>query len=90
MPLSDQQRDLVEDSIMDLHFAAQKYIESEKDIHRKLLELNVQDALDVFKDLSEQIKDDEMKYDYKIHLFIPFHIWEMVTSREKAKAAEES
>ena len=84
MPLAEKERALVEDSIMDLHFAAQKYVETEKDIHRKLLELNVQDALDIFKDLSEQIKDDEMRFDYKIHLFIPFHIWEMVTSREEA------
>ena len=83
MPLGDKERDLVEDSIMDLHFAAQKYVETEKDIHRKLLELNVQDTLDIFNDLAEQIKDDEMRFDYKIHLFIPFHIWEMVTSREK-------
>ena len=85
MPLAEKERDLIEDSIMDLHFAAQKYIESEKDIHRKLLELNIQDTLEIFKELKEQIKDDEMRYDYKIHLFIPFHIWEMVKLREKAE-----
>ena len=86
MPLSEKERTSVEDSIMDLHFAAQKYVESEKDIHRKLLELNIQDAMEIFTELSDKIADDEMKYDYKLHLFVPLHIWEMVTDREeKAK-----
>lgn len=83
MALTEKERTLIEDVIMDLHFAAQKYVESEKDIHRKLLELNVQDAHDIFANLKEKMADDEMRFDYKIHLFVPFHIWELVNSREQ-------
>lgn len=83
MALNEKERILVEDVIMDLHFAAQKYVESEKDIHRKLLELNIQDALDIFESIKDKVADDEMRFDYKIHLFVPFHVWELVNSREQ-------
>ena len=81
--LDPKERESIEDAIMDLHFAAQKYIESEKDIHRKLLELNIQDAIDTFATLKDKIKSDEMKSDYFIHMLVPFQIYELIKMRDE-------
>ena len=42
MPLTDKDRERVEDTIMDLHFTSSKFVESGKDTHKKLLEINIQ------------------------------------------------
>ena len=83
MPLSDKQREDLEDTIMDLHFTSEKYLQSEKEIHHKLLEMNVVEALELLQDLSKDIRDDPKRYDYKIHLFLPIQIYETSVLRSK-------
>ena len=83
MPLSEKQRTTIEDTIMDLHFTSEKYVSSGKDIHKKLLEVNVQEAIDILKDLQEDLADDDKRYDYKMHMLLPFQIYELIQMREK-------
>ena len=83
MALNDDQREKIEDTIMDLHFTSQKFIESSKDIHRKLLEVNIQEAIELLKDVSDEMRDDPKRYDYKMHLLLPFQIYELIQIREK-------
>ena len=88
MALSDEDRIRVEDTIMDLHYTSQKYIETSKDIHRKLLEVNVQEAIEVLRDVEEHIKDDPKRYDYKMHLMIPFQMYELMIMRQRKEEGE--
>lgn len=83
MPLSDKNRERIEDTIMDLHFTSDKYVQSGKDTHKKLLEINVQEAIEILKELQEEIQDDEKKYDYKMHMLLPFQIYELISIREE-------
>ena len=83
MPLSEKQREDIEDTIMDLHFTSEKYVSSGKDIHRKLLEVNVQEAIDILKEIREDMVDDPKRYDYKMHLFLPFQLYELAIIRER-------
>lgn len=83
MALTDEQREKVEDTIMDLHFTSQKVIESGKEIHRKLLEVNIQEAIEILKSVSNEIRDDEKRYDYKMHLLLPFQLYELMIIRER-------
>ena len=83
MTLSDKQREQVEDTIEDLHFTSTKYLETDRDIHRKLLEVNIQEAIQVLKDVSDEIRDDPKRFDYKMHLLLPFQIYELMQMREK-------
>lgn len=85
MPLNEKDRSKVEDTIMDLHFTSSKYVESGKDIHRKLLEVNIQEAIEVLSDVQEQLADDEKRFDYKMHMLLPFQIYELVKIRERKK-----
>ena len=82
MALSDKNRDRIEDTIMDLHFTSQKYVETGKDTHKKLLEINVQEAIEILKELQDEMQDDEKKYDYKMHMLLPFQIYELIAIRE--------
>jgi len=73
----------MEDTIMDLHFTSTKYVETGKDTHKKLLEINVQEAIEILKELQDELQDDEKKYDYKLHLLLPFQIYELICIREE-------
>ena len=83
MALTDKNREKMEDTIMDLHFTSQKYVETGKETHKKLLEINIQEAIELLKDLQEEIQDDPKKYDYKMHLLLPFQIYELICIREE-------
>lgn len=83
MPLTTEQRESVEEVVLDLHFTAQKYIDTGKDVHRKLLEVNVQEAMELLEAIKENMKDDEKMYDYKMHMLMPFHIYELIKLREE-------
>ena len=84
MPLTGEQREQIEECILDLHFTAQKYIDTEKDVHKKLLEVNVQEAIELLETLKENMKDDDKIYDYKMHMLMPFHIHELCKIRDEA------
>ena len=83
MPLSDKNRERIEDTIMDLHFTSDKYVQTGKETHKKLLEINVQEAIEILKDLQDELQDDEKKYDYKMHMLLPFQIYELISIREE-------
>jgi len=83
MPLTEKNRERMEDTIMDLHFTSTKYVETGKDTHKKLLEINVQEAIEILKELQDELQDDEKKYDYKLHLLLPFQIYELICIREE-------
>ena len=82
MPLTEKNRERMEDTIMDLHFTSTKYVETGKDTHKKLLEINVQEAIEILKELQDEMQDDEKKYDYKMHMLLPFQIYELIAIRE--------
>lgn len=83
MALSKKEREGLEGSIYDAHFAANKFIESGKDIHKKLLEISVKEALDTLQAVSENIKDDDMVGNYKIHMLVPVQLLELIENRKE-------
>lgn len=83
MPLSPEQRLRVEDTIMDLHFTTQKVVDSGKDIHKKLLQVNIEEAIAILEELKDDIVDDEKIHDYKIHIFFPMQVYEIIRIREQ-------
>lgn len=82
MGLDKKERDVLEGTIFDAHFAANKYIETGKDIHKKLLEISVKEAIDTIQLLSNAVKEDEMVGNYKIHLLVPLQLLELIKMRE--------
>lgn len=83
MPLNSEEKESLENSIYDAHFASQKYIETGKDIHFKLLEVSVNEAISNLQILKEGIKDDPMVGNYKIHLLVPLQLLRLAQSRDK-------
>ena len=83
MPLNKDEKESIENSIYDAHFASQKYIETGKDIHFKLLEVSVNEAISNLQILKDGIKDDPMVGNYKIHLLVPLQLLRLAQSRDK-------
>ena len=82
MALNKEQREGLESSIYDAHFAANKFIESGKDIHKKLLEISVNEAIQTLEAVKDEIKDDDMVGNYKIHLLVPLQLYELIKTRK--------
>lgn len=90
MALDKNEREVLEGSIYDAHFAAAKYIESGKDIHKKLLEISVKEAIENLELLKEEIKKDDMVGNYKIHLLVPLQLLELINIRGGNEREENS
>ena len=83
MPLNRDEKESLENSIYDCHFASQKYIETGKDIHFKLLEVSVNEAVSNLQVLKEGLKDEEMAGNYKIHMMVPLQLLRLAQARNK-------
>ena len=81
MSLTEEQRIKIEDTIMDLHFTSQKYLDTEKDIHKKLLEVNIEEAISLLEDFKDDLSNDEKMHDYKLHMLLPLQLYELVRNR---------
>lgn len=82
MPLNDEQREKLEDTIMHLQMASSKIIDSGKDVHRKVFEVEIEEAIELITLLKDDLKDDEKLSDYKLYLLIPFQMHELLKERE--------
>lgn len=82
--LEDEDRETLEEAIFDAHHAAQKYVNTGKDIHYKMLEISVKDALDLIETVSEELKKDEMSDNYKLHMLVPLQIIKLVEERNES------
>lgn len=83
MALNTEEKESLENSIYDCHFASQKFIETGKDIHFKLLEVSVNEALSNLQILKEGIKDEQMAGNYKIHMMVPLQLLRLAQARNK-------
>ena len=81
--LNSEERDQLEELLFEAHFSAQKYLESGKGVHRKLMEVSVSDAMNMITELSNKLKDDEYAENYKLHLFVPLHLCKLLEMRDE-------
>ena len=56
--LTVDERISLEDSIMDAHMAADKFLTSGREVHVRLLELSVSDALEYIQKYKNKLTDD--------------------------------
>lgn len=81
--LEDDDRLTLEEAILDAHLAAERYLASGRDIHRKILEVTVEDAIAALSMYSELLKDDAKSENYKMHMLIPMQILELLEYDKK-------
>ena len=81
--LEDDDRLTLEECILDAHLAAERYLSSGRDIHRKILEVTVEDAIAALSMYSELLKDDAKSENYKMHMLIPMQILELLEDDKK-------
>lgn len=83
MKLTEEEKNELEDAIFDAHFSAQKYVEDQRDLYHKLLEVSVADAMDIITRLSEKLKGSDKTESYKLHMFVPLHLLKLINLRKK-------
>ena len=81
--LEEDDRLTLEEAILDAHLAAERYLSSGRDIHRKILEVTVEDAIAALSMYSELLKDDAKSENYKMHMLIPMQILELLEDDKK-------
>ena len=81
--LVDDDRSIVEDIICDMQQAAERYLDTQKSVHLTLLEMSVNEGLEVLKTFKEEIQDDTMSENYKLHMFVPLQILKLVEEKRK-------
>jgi len=72
--LTVEERVSLEESIMDAHMAADKVLTSGKEVHHRLLDLTVKDALEYITKYKNKLKDDKKAENYKLHMLVPLQL----------------
>tara|TARA_R110000772_G_scaffold148811_3_gene259427 strand:- start:7263 stop:7541 length:279 start_codon:yes stop_codon:yes gene_type:complete len=83
--LTVDERMSLEDSIMDAHMAADKFLTSGREVHVRLLELSVSDALEYIQKYKNKLTDDPKSENYKLHMMIPLQLHLMIEDEKDAK-----
>lgn len=78
MPLNNDDREDIESSIIDAQIAAERYLETAKDVHKSFLVMSVLDTLDIVRSLSDKLQDDPKRENYKLHLLVPTQLYYMI------------
>lgn len=84
--MTPEERISLEESIMDAHLAADKYLTSGKEVHIKLLELSVADALEYIELLSDKLRNDPKTENYKLHMLVPLQLSMLIEERKEKDA----
>lgn len=80
--LTSEERILIEDSIMDAHMAADKLLSSGKEVHHKMLNLTVTDAIDYIQKYKDKLKEDPKVENYKLHMLVPLQLHLMLQEKK--------
>ncbi len=84
--MTPDERMSLKEAIMDAHLAADKYLASGKEVHVKLLELSVADAMDYVELLSDKLRDDPKSENYKLHMLVPLQLSILIEERKEKDA----
>tara|TARA_R110002153_G_scaffold29711_13_gene91212 strand:+ start:27379 stop:27660 length:282 start_codon:yes stop_codon:yes gene_type:complete len=88
--LTSDERLSLEESIMDAHMAADKLLSSGKEVHHRLLDLTVKDALEYITKYKKKLKNDKKAENYKLHMLVPLQLHLMLDQDKDNKDGEET
>ena len=83
--ITEEDRVSIEDAIEDATAAAERFLKTQKDLHKKLLEVTVDDALSALSLYKEALKNDPKKETYKIHMLVPVQVLELLKEEDEAE-----
>ena len=81
--LTMEERNSLEEAIMDAHVAADKVLSSGKEVHHRLLDLTVTDALEYITKYKKKLKNDPKIENYKLHMLVPLQLHLMLEKEVK-------
>jgi len=78
MSLAPEDREILEDMIFDAQVSAEKYLETKKNIHERLLEMSLNDSMGFLREVREDLHDDPMTPMYKLHMLVPLQTMKLI------------
>jgi hypothetical protein len=88
MTVSEQKRDEIEEALYGAHLAADQYLNKPRPMSEKLLKMSVFEALHLLESLKDDLADDSRLENYKLHIFVPLQLHQLIEMRKETKNAE--
>lgn len=86
--LNEEQRETVEEALYGAHLAADQYLNKPRAMYEKLLKISVNEALSVLENLKKDLADDPKSDNYKLHLFVPLQMHQLIEMRKEEENAK--
>lgn len=90
MTISNEEREEIEEALFATHMAADQYLLRGKATHETMLRISVNEALSLLKQYKDRLKDDPMVENYKLHLFVPLQMHQLLEMRKEKENVEQS
>ena len=88
MPLSETKREEIEEALYGAHLAADQYLNKPRQMSEKLLQMSVFEALNLLESLKDELTDDPRLDNYKLHIFVPLQLHQLIEMRKEKQNAE--
>lgn len=86
--VTEEDREVIEECLYAAHLAADQCLQKDRVMFEKLLDMSVSEALTFLQALKEDLQDDAKLESYKLHLFVPMQINELIKIRKEKKNAD--
>lgn len=84
MALTQEEKDIIEDVIDEVQFCTGKYLETEKDIHLKMFEVSINEAIEYFESIKENfVGEEEILMKYRLHMFAPVQLMNLIAMKNE-------
>lgn len=85
MTVDNDDRIIIEDIIFDIQESTEKYLDSQKALHEKMLVASVQEGIEILNTIKDSFEDDDMKESYRMNLFVPLQLAKLIEIRKEKK-----
>ena len=88
--VTTDEREEIEEALFATHMAADQYLLRGKATHETMLRISVNEALSLLEKYKDKLKDDPMVENYKLHLFVPLQMRQLLEMRKEKENVEQS
>lgn len=89
MKLSEDIRDEIEESLFAAHLSADQYLNRQRPSYEKMLKISVHEAITLLEKYKDELGDDPRLENYKLHLFVPLQIHQLIEMRKGQENVEQ-
>ena len=81
MALDETDRLIIEDSIYECQVSVDKYLQTQKPTHAKMLKYNIEQTMELLYEYQKEVQVDDERDKYRLHLLVPLQVYELLKMR---------